>query len=277
MTVVATEGRTFTIKSLELDPEIASGRKFPANGRYTTGADYHEVETPYVVPNGKWVASWPSASWAKLVGADWSEIESVTLDTRYGGMSDFYSTLYICDRPFGFVRKDMPWGNEYVDGSNAYRSNLTVARQIHKGELGRTVPIPRIDYVRQPFGTHQKLSVTKAHQRRRGYGWVKLADLGEVTVGYNPDKVVELILGYWKFSGHLCYYNHKPDGTLVDTVWGSSLDIQLGDVEVVSMTQGRFRREAGADTSEMWIRRGFAFTILRLQALGVEPTIPQSV
>ena len=242
----APEGRTYIIKSI---------------------LDDREIETPFVVPNGKWVLD---GCWHNVVGDQEREIQNVKLDTRRHGSENW---ITISDKPFGVVTKMLydttaPW--------HVVRQRLQVARQIHHGELGKSVRIPSVDYVRQPFGPHQKLSVTKAHQRRRGLGWVKLADLGEVTVGYNPDKWIELVLGYFQFSGHLHYVDGSAVGTLVDTVWGSSLDIKAGEVEVASMTPEQFRYHADLDTSELWIRRGFAFTILRLQALGVAPSVVQT-
>lgn len=229
-----------------------------------------EIQTSHVVPNGKWVArqqfgcNWP-------VGVDHDELEML----EYHDKDGIYRRLFIGDKPFGFVNMDSEDVIVYPDMVKPTgRKTLVYARQVWKGEEGRGVHIPRLDYVRQPLAPHRGLGM-KARERRRGqYGWVKLADLGEMTVGYRPDKQVELVLGYWQFSGHESWQNGQKVGTLVDVAWGSSLDIELGEAEFMSLTQWQFREECD-DTSEVWVRRGFAYTILRLQALGVQPEVQQ--
>lgn len=245
------------------------------NGNSFRDDELVQIRKELVVPNGKWVMERPRYGYAWLVGASHDEVGKVVLKDEY----NHSTVLCVCDKPFGFIAAEP----EDVDTSvyprvikPTGRKTLVYAQQIHKGELGQSVPIPRVDYVRQPFEPGTKPNVTKARERRRGYGWVKLAHLGEMTVGYNPDRWVALVLGYWQFSGHLRYEDHQRVGTLVDTVWGSELDIQVGDVDVVSMTMEQFRRDAEHDSSELWIRRGFAYTILRLLALGVEPEVLQS-
>lgn len=274
----APEGRTYMIKSWVLDPDIESGNK-PSrhNHLYYDGDEYIVDETPYVVPNGKWVMERPSYGWSWLVGTTWDKLEDVEIDTRHG----LNRTLYISDGPFAYVAtdfEDVDMTTSPASVKSTGRKTLHYAQQIHKGELGRGVPIPRLDYVRQPLEPHQKPNVTKARERRRGqHGWVKLADLGEMShgVGYSPDRQVDLVLGYWQYSGHVSWRLGQRVGTLVDAIWGSALDIQLGNIDVKSLTKEQFREEC-SDTSEVWIRRGFAYTILRLQALGVRPEVTQT-
>lgn len=260
----APEGRTYIIKSQVVDPDILSGKKRCHEPYYPgySAADYIDIETPYVVPNGKWVCSRP-AGHAQLVGVDQSEVEGVVLDSRFGGMHRFYSMLYVCDRPFGFVRKDMPEGQSRIDGSNAYRHYLVYARQIHKGELGFGVPIPRPEY-------------TRVLEGRREYGWVRLEHLGELATGYRVQDWIDLVLGYWPFSGHLRYENYQVAGTLVDVIMADNLNVSEDDEDVVALTPAEFVLRAGACASDIWIRRGFAFTILRLLALGVQPRVTQN-
>lgn len=271
----APEGRTYMKKKWVLDPDIESGKRPSRHHHsYYDGDEYVIEETPFVVPNGKWVVERPliSGYWSWLVGIDHSELEQVTLHSLYGT----YEVLYISDKPFGYVCVD----GEDVDQSvypnevkASGRKILEYARQVHKGELGRGVNTPTLDYVREPLAPHRGHGM-KARERRRGqYGWVKLGNLGEMArVGYNHPDHIELILGFWQFSGHLHWQNGQRAGTLVDVAWGSGLDIQLGTAEFKSLTQEQFREEC-SDTSEVWVRRGFAYTILRLQALGVQPTV----
>lgn len=269
----APEGRTYMKKQWVLDPDIVSGRR-PSrhHHRYYDADEYVIEKTPFVVPNGKWVMEETlvagRSSW--LVGIDHSELKQATLSSLYGA----HEVLYISDKPFGYVCAD----EEDVDPLSLQvkpgrRKTLVYARQVHKGELGRGVRIPWLDYVREPLAPHRGHNM-KARDRRRGqYGWVKLVDLGEMTVGYRPSDLVELILGYWQFSGHR---NYQDDGQLVDVAWGSHHDIKDGTAEFRSLTCKQFRDECD-DLSEMWVRCGFARTILRLQALAVQPEATQPV
>jgi len=264
MTVDATEGRTYTITTLEIHPDIKSCKKPPTG----TDRDYIVVETPYVVPNGMWVMERLYDSHGGLSGVSRDEVEVINLDTRR------YSSkfLWVSSKPFGFTNTQYSWSDYNI----IYRRRLDVARQIHKGELGQSIPTPHLDYVRQPFTAHQKMSVTKARERRRGqHGWVKLADLGEVAAGYNVDQQIELILKYWKFSGHVQYEDSDPVDNFVDIVLGSSLEIKSGDIEVLGTTREEFGEWAKMAWEDLWIRRGFAYTILRLQALGIESDVLQ--
>lgn len=218
-----------------------------------------EIQTPHLVPNGKWIAS----GFGSPVNVELDELKEL----EYHDKDGFYHRLLIGDKPFGLVGTD-PEG----------RKTLVYARQVHEGELGRGVRTPTLDYVRQPDPSH-KTKGRNARARRHGQrGWVKLADLGELSrCGYRPDKQVELILGYWQFSGHRNYEYYENDqdgGQLVDVAWGSGHDIELGTAEFKSMTREQFRKEC-SNTSEVWVRRGFAYTILRLQVLGVTPEVLQ--
>ncbi len=271
----APEGWTYMMKKWVLDPDIESGKRPSRHHHdYYDQDEYIIKETTFVVPNGKWVIekSLICGRWSRLVGIYHGELEQVTLHSLYG----YPEMLYISDKPFGYV---------CADDDDVYRSEvkpdgsktLVYSRQVHKGELGQGVRIPRLNCVRQPLEPGTKPNVRKARERRRGqYGWVKLPDLGEMTVGYRSDKQVDLVLGYWQFSGHLHWQNGERVGTLVDVAWGADYDIREGTAEFKSLTREQFRKEC-SDTSEVWVRRGLAYTILRLQALGVQPEVPQLV
>lgn len=267
---IAPEGRTYMKKQWVLDPDIESGTK-PLT---YTGADYIIEETPFVVPNGKWVMEKTllGGRWSWLVGIGHSELEHVRLFPN--GSSE---VLYISDKPFGYVCADEENVDQWaypVEVKPNGRKTLVYARQVHKGELGRGVRTPTLDYVRQPLASHRG-SHMKARERRRGQnGWVKLANLGEMTVGYRPDQQVELILGYWQFSGHEFWQNGEHVDQLVDVAFGADYDIKDGTADFMSLTREQFRKEC-SDTSKVWVRRGFAYTILRLQALGVQPEVLQ--
>lgn len=256
----APEGRTYIDYSWDIRP--GARQYFHVNAGWTYGDNAATlVETPHLIPNGMWVVEF--YFYGQPVGVERSDLTLLEYTTKDGGQRQ----LYHCDRPFGLVTMD-----------SEGRRRLNYARKIWKGELSRGVHTPTLDYVREPLPPHRGRHM-KARERRRGQrGWVKLADLGEMSsCGYRPDKQVELILGYWQFSGHRnyrFYENDQDGGQLVDVAWGSSLDIEDGTAEFKSLTREQFREEC-ADTSEVWVRRGFAFTILRLLALGVQPEVLQ--
>lgn len=266
----APEGRTYFKKQWVLDPDVASGKRPSQHVGYYTQDDYVVRETPLFIPNGKWVMERPSAPWGSWFVGTEVQIEHIVLDSLHG----YPHILYVSDWPFGCVvaLEDEPivYGSKNPQGRGGY---LNVARQVWKGELGRGIRTPTLDYVRQPFGPHEKLAMKPRERRRGQHGWIQLAHLGEVTVGYRPDDQVNLILGYWNFSSRR---NFKDGGRLVGVAWGSSLDIKSGDAEVRYLTQEQFRKEC-SDTSEVWVPRGFVYTILRLQALGVQPEVLQTV
>lgn len=267
----APEGRTYIIKTMERNPDYAQEAQayrdkiaenpsliFKPNGVFRP-TSFITVETPLIVPNGKWILeSYHGIGQVLHGGKGDMELQSFNPDGRNG------VTVYVGDKPFGYVI-----GDGHYDRP---RLRLVSARQVHKGELGRGVPTSHLNYVRQPFKPGEKLHMS-ARDRRRGYGWVKLSELAEIVVGYNPDEWIQLVLNYWRFSGHLEYRHGEAIGTLVDTMWGSKFDITSGEQEEVSMT---FQEFATADPSELWIRRGFAYTILRLRALGVKPEVLQT-
>ena len=275
----APEGRTY----IDYCWDVREGASAHFNVRawqraHSIKKDVVEVQTPYVVPNGRWVMERPAGySLTRLVGITHDEVAT----HEYTDKHHVRHCLYISNKPFGFVAAE----DEDVDRDMSPavvkptgRKRLFCAQQVHKGELGRTVSIPPLPYVRQPFEEGQKPSVTKAHQRRRGYGWVMVRDLGEIAkdASYNPETWAELVLGYWQFSGHLIYdLAGRRAGTLVDTIWGNRYEIRAGKAEVVSMTPEQFWEDASFDSTQLWIRRGFAYTILRLQALGVAPNVLQ--
>lgn len=258
--------------SFHMSPEEMRRRHYHYMGE---GEVVEEIQTPHVVPNGMWVLERPSFGWAWLTGVEFKELELF----EYHDKDGIYHRLYSCDKPFGYIVAD----GDDVDHSvnpkvvkSSGRKTLVYARQVHKGELGQGVRTPTLDYVRQPLAPHRGLAM-KARERRRGqYGWVQMCDLGmAASMPFRRLDWIELVLGYWQFSGHVSWKNGQQ--VLVDTMRGSAHEIELGNTTVVSMTLEQFRAEAEEDSDELWIRRGFAYTILRLQALGVKPEVTHPV
>ena len=245
----ALEGRTYMVKSEELTREEVEYQKagWMMKDRY-----FREVEIPFLVRNGEWVLE---GNWQNVLGTRDRELKNVNLDVR-SGKSDW---MTVSDKPFGVITC-----LDDGDGFSVHpiRQRLHVARQIHKGELGRTLSIPSLKYVRQQHG--------------RDYGWVRLRDLAEVTVSSDLYKAIDLVLDASQFSRGLEYRAGRPVGSQIDAIWASEQEIQAGNVTVVGLAPERFKFEALIPKSELWIRRNFAYTILRLQALGVKPYMLQS-
>lgn len=213
--------------------------------------DYVLVETPHLVPNGKWVMERPHG-WAWLVGVQFEELEKV----EYLDKDGLRHRLYSCDKPFGYVTA---LEAEYIAGKvyrvPVGRRYLVCAQQIHKGELGQTVPFNRIPYVR-------------AKDKKQGNGWVRLSDLIAAS-GLSSE---EIILGYW---------NHTS-GRVFDIVRVDSAEDIKGLVPLVhSLTETEMRDNlsdwlaSGEPYDTIMVRRGFAYTVLRLLALGVRPELHQ--
>ena len=211
--------------------------------------DITQVQTPHVVPNGKWVMERPPI-WAWLVGVKYDELEELP----YTDKSGLRHVLYICDKPFGYVTAlDGEYVLGHVSAVPVGRRHLVCAQQIHKGELGQTVPFNRIPYVR-------------ANDKKKGNGWIRLSDLMEAS-GLSSE---EIIFGYW---------NHASE-RLFDIVLTNDENAIKGVVpNVCHLTREQMNdmlmmsdpSEAGA----IWVRRGFAYTVLRLLALDVRPELHQ--
>lgn len=264
---IAPKGRTYINTTWVVDPDIINGKRPSRHDHLHYERDELVIEEyKIVVPNGKWVVEdglYGKYSW--LVGIGPRQLRVVTVETP-----SRVRHIHVSDRPFGFVVAE----DEDIDRSAnpvAVRPNggksLVYARQVHECELSHGVRTPHLNYVRQPLAEGHGLHMSARERRRGQRGWIKFVDLGEVAACHcNPDKMIELILGYWQFSGH-----KSPDGgRLVDVAWGSGLDIKSGNAQFDSLTREQFRKEC-SDPSEVWVGRGFAYTILRLQALGVPP------
>ena len=266
------EGRTYMKKQSVLDPDIVSGKR-PSrhHHRYYDGDEYVIEETPYVVPNGKWVMekSLMTGRWSWLVGIDHSEFEQITLHSLYG----YPEMLYISDKPFGYVyayEEDVDQSVYPAEVKSSGYKTLVYARQIHKGELGQSVPIPRLQYVRQ--ASHKPGYAMSARDKRRGnLGWVRFEWLVEALC-LPQRQAREIILGYAQFSGHHHYIDDRIVGRLIDVVLAMFEDeIKHKTPEVLSVAPETFRRFTDENPDTLWIRHGFAKTILRLQALGYQP------
>lgn len=229
--------------------------------------DIIQTKTPFVVPNGKWVMERPSHGHSWLVGVEFDELEVF----RYTDASCMTRVLYICDKPFGYiVVRDEDMDESVYPAEPIGAKRLLHARQVHKGELGKSVSIPRLNYVRQAFEEGTRHNVIHSRERRRSnLGWVRLTELAEAA-DFTPWGAV---LGYWDFSGHR-NQNDQDGGQLLDFVVASEaseIECKVPNVKFATIYEARsLIRESLPD---LWVRRGFAATVLRLVALGVEPWV----
>lgn len=252
------EGRTYISYSWELKNPNMWLSRFPE--------DYVQVETPHIVPNGKWVMEYLliGSGWRWLVGIPEGELEHFVFTDKNG----VQRVLFTHDKPFGYIVVDE---DEDVDQSvyppvPSGRRRLECARQIHKGELGKSVPIPR-------------LNCARANDKKRGSGWIRLTELASAA----DLSVEDVVFGYWQFSR--TFYRHfgngEVGGPLLDVVVAYSPD-DIKSPVVFSYTQADMaeilrmcKRVGGSYIENLWVRRGFAYTILRLRLLGVQPSIAQ--
>jgi hypothetical protein len=269
----ALEGRAYTHHEWALTYPWSSYPRFPE--------DYTCVKTQRIIPNDTWAMSRPYG-WTWLVGS----AQSGVTDFQYVDAQGQNHVLYLSDKPFGYICAD----DADIDTSAFSRSykpvgarTLVCARQIHKGEFGQTVPVERLHYVRQAYEPSERPNVSRARDRKRSnLGWIRLVDLAVADAVIAAGLTVEdIILGYWDYSGHRNsweYSNGQNGGQLLDMVVASSSD----DI-ARKCPQVRFTRRSEArgliDLSlrGLWVRRGFANTVLRLLALGVRPDVMQSV
>ena len=238
--------------------------------------DVTEVRTPHVVPNGKWVMERPYG-WAWLIGVEFGELEDIQYTDKHG----IKHVLYISDKPFGYIVAD----EEDVDMAvyppvikPTGRKRLVCAQQIHQGEIGQSVPIERLSYIRQAYESGQKPNVQKARERKRGNrGWVRLTELAAST-GFS---VEDIVFGFWSYSGHRNYWtynNNQEGGQLLDIVIASSpADIEYKCPKEHFVMQSEVSGLIRESVEDLWVRRGFAYTVLRLLALGVRPELHQFV
>lgn len=273
MTVVATEGRTYIDYRWDIRP--GAEEYFNVNDRrwQYRPQDITEVQTPRVVPNGKWVME-RSCGWAKLVGVTREELEEFCYTDKHGARI----ILYVSDKPFGFIAAE---DGEYVRGHDEARlvGNLRLysARQIHKGELTQSgVPFPKLTLVREDPSLARKYgNFPRGRSQKRNHArWARLVDA--VTASGLPD--MELIHAYWRFIGFSVDHAHDRHGTFLHVVYGNAEEVSSPDRKIEYYSRSEFDQSLWWTEKyhEMWIRAGFAKTILQLLELGVTPEFLQT-
>lgn len=208
----------------------------------------------------------------KVVG--WQQIDRHVLnrvqsDRRWNnGHSRSRSAMYLlaADEPFGVIREEREDG-KLVDGQY-----FVCARQIHKGELGRRPQIARPKFVREAadhfMGTENRdgQPIAPRNLRRGKKGWARLSEVAKL-VGMIPE---ELIWRYLAFT--------DCEGPELQVIFGGREKIAGQKLQPGQIT--RFNEEQLPalfyhDPTEIWIRQGFALTILYLKHFGYEPVLPE--
>lgn len=231
--------------------------------------DVVETNTPYAVPNGKWVLEgYGTPGLGQCLLSNSSKIHCVVLDEGKNKL------LWVSDEPFGLLRWDQSIESWLPSGGVHFES----ARQVHYGHKGRCVPIPKLSYVYADKASIKEL-VRGAYKGPGTVGWGKVSDLLEV-IGLDFVQVVER---FWPFLNPW----HEPTDRF-PVVLKMILDTSAEDIaalrrDVKSFTQQELLRIL-QDTPDAfqgsWIPEGFIKTILRLTSLGYmsleECLIPQA-
>lgn len=261
-----TEAFVYTIRTLTLKEEVEEEWRLsnPRTRRTElTSADYNVIETPYVVPNGMWVLEGYDEDWfvhQRFVG-DQTKIERIDLDRSVGKI------LWVSEEPFGTLRweRDRDCATSLPTGGIHFSS----AKQIHKGQPGQLVSIPKLKYVRE-----DKPEVREWAQGKRKFrshvGWGKVSDL----VATTKLSFEEIIERFWPFVD----YNHQPwhrfPATLKMLRDVNAEQIKNRDRTVEQLTKQEILDALQEDPdayNDAWIPAGLSKTILRLIVLGYQP------
>jgi hypothetical protein len=259
-------GRMYRVPQIESYPLFTHG----VDGQITGIYDYtdYEVFADLVVPNGTWVLERPSFGYTWLVGAAWSELRDVFIDKR----PPQERLLWLADKPFGFVQSEEA---KYLPGTDTQvpvgPQSLSYARQIHKGELGQGVPIPRLQFAREHPDNARKLRSFPRNrsQRRNPFRWARLSDVAAAA----GIPVFQLVTSYWPFTGHSYdSVNQRSDELLHVRLGASTGEIGAQHALPYYLTLEELRiRILGGQMYNIWIRAGLANTFLRLCALDYQP------
>lgn len=176
--------------------------------------------------------------------------------------------LLVGDQPFGVIT-DVGEDNASSNTGGRY---FSCARQIHKGELGRRPQITRPQFVREAFAGMSEVSgrtgepIPNRDRRRGKKGWARLAEVAAL-VGMSSE---EMAWRYFAFTDAEC-----PE---LPVIFGSRE--QIAGQKIRPEQLARFREDNLPqlfyhDPQEVWIRQGFALTILYLKHFGYEPVLPE--
>lgn len=237
---VARDGRRYTI--------LQPSHTYPVWNR----------KIPYYVPNGMWVweANYSGAS-IEFIGPGAANVRRVKLDRSPRG----YKCIYVSSEPFGLLIGG-------YEGSDDRR--FFYARQICKGELGRSPSgDPKLEIAREAPDLSRKMHnfPRGRSQKRNHICWARLTDVVEAS----SLSAEALLLSYWPFIGKSFDCSTDRYDTLLHVVAAPLKLIKTGRPRVLFLDQDGVREMLTGSIDDVWIRAGFAKTILRLQALGYPP------
>ncbi len=264
--VTVMDGRRYQVPRVEAYPLFAfreDGTPYAQPYGYT----HHTVYADLIVPNGMWVMERPSFGHTWLIGAESHEVVPVSIDDR----ANQRRTLYTANKPFGFVQSEeavyLP-GTQVPTGSQ----RLSYARQVHKGELGKGVSIPRLRFAREHPDNSPKYHnfPRNRDQRRNPFRWARLSNV----VAASGASARRLMSSYWPFVGQSYDTAGQRIGEFLHVRFGNTCD----DISNQIISHSCFTFEelgnrimCGQNLDNIWIRAGLANTFLRLIALGYQP------
>jgi hypothetical protein len=233
----------------------------------TAGLKQDRFDHTFTVPDGMWVLRWherinPESKWWEwgVLGNPKPQLLNLGRETLG---HRFSSTLLYSTTPFALI--EPAWGDDsYLVGPHGFYLNR--ARQIHKGELGRYVE------VELPLVARELREKGSNRSRKRGDGWVKLPEVVEMS-GLTIEQVV---LDHWMFveardrSGYVAEYKDVR----IELILGDRDQIHKRIVPAslkLNPSKAEFEAMLADDTfdwSQIWIRRGFARTVLLLNRYG---------
>lgn len=212
----------------------------------------------FTIPDGMWVMRqlYIHRFESKLLG----HAEALNLGRQHlGGWDD---TLLFS--PVPFVSIHVVYGDDPSEG--AHGAYLHRARQIHKGELGQFVPVELPLVAREAAPERPWTN----RDRRRGDGWVRLTDAAEMA-GLS---IEELVLDHWLFVEARSYPDAWTDVKIemIRAQYREQIHKQVvSRHRRVAFSKDQIKAMASNENTiwdELWIRRGFARTVLLLQKYG---------
>ncbi|MCC6563777.1 hypothetical protein IT087_02700 [Candidatus Uhrbacteria bacterium] len=244
------------------------------------------------IPNGKWVLNvgthFRSEREWDLDGDDaFSETEETTyavvggvepvrhvLDRSRGGIGHAGSSgswgsgsyMLVADRPFGVISV------EKTNGEPSPFLEFTAAREVHKGELGRFPLAAAPKYAREGRepATWKNEDLRPGEQpipmrrlKRHHARWARLVEVAAL-IGRPHERLVEDFYAFADSHGHG-----------LPVVFAANRDEIHGQVlppgTVKSFTEREFPKLFDRNPATIWVRQGFAKTVLCLHALGYQP------
>jgi len=167
-----------------------------------------------------------------------------------------YKWLYISRRPFGIV--STPTKDGEPRGTARF---FTPARQIHKGELGRKMPVDMPKVVQ----TQRNPNVDEGYAySQKTVGWVRLDELARKYWLFEP----ELMERFYPFNDFISALFPLVIATVPEDFEGRIVrypqrrDVMLSDAIKIVKTH---------PTGWVWVRASWAATVLRLRSLGYKP------